>query len=152
MNKTYLCVLPLALFLAGSPGYSGTEVPECPNKGPADTQKCDEVGAPRSKIVNVDLETLEADPYCVRVHLGTTIVFTWKGALERSKVKILPKDDFDSWLQGKNDPNNNAIFVTIPGTYKTDEQKAGPRKRTVHYYSIYLPNGECLDPRVEVEH
>ena len=40
MNKTHLCVLPLTLFLAGSPGYSVAQEIECA-KDPAKTPKCE---------------------------------------------------------------------------------------------------------------
>ena len=150
MNKTYLCVLPLALLLAGSPGYSVAQETAC--KEPAERPKCEEVGEPQAKMVNLNLKALKANPHCVRVHPGTTIVFslTPKKDLKDLEVEILPKDDFDSWLRGNNDEFDDLIIIRVPGTYNPDEPKT--EELTVHDYSIYLSNGECLDPRVEVEH
>lgn len=152
MNKTYLCVLPLALLLAGLPDHSVAQDIEC--KKPAEPQECKEVGEPQAKTVNLNINSLTAHPHCVRVHPGMTIVFklTPKKDLKHLKVEILPKDDFDSWLRGNNDKFDDLIIIRVPGTYKPDEQKAGQPKLTVHDYSIYLSNGECRDPRVEVQH
>ena len=152
MNRIYLCVLPLALFLAGSPGFSVAQETECV-KPPANTPPCKEVGEPQTKIVNLNLKGMTAAPYCIRAYPGTTIVFilTPKKDLKRDTVEIMPKDDFDSWLRGKNDEVNDLIIIKVPGTYNPDEPKTEERKRTVHHYSITAP-GKCLDPRVEVEH
>ena len=102
-------------------------------------------------MVNLNLEKLKASPQCVRVYPGTTIVFrlTSKKNLELGTVKIVPKDDFDSWLRGKNDKFNDLIIIKVPGVYNSDEQRTEPT--TVHDYSIRAP-GKCLDPRVEVQH
>jgi len=148
MNKTYLYVLPLALLLAGLPGYSGAQEIECV-KDTTKMPKCE--GEPQAAMVNLNLEKLKASPRCVRVFPGTTIVFrlTSKKNLELDTVEILPKDDFDSWLQGKNDEFNDLIIIRVPGVYNPDEPRT--EEPSVHDYSITAP-GKCLDPRVEVRH
>lgn len=152
MNKTYSCVLPLALFLAGLPDHSVAQETEC--REPAEQQECEEVGKAEAKTVNLNINSLTAHPHCVRVHKGGIIVFklTPKKDLKDLRVEIRPKDDFDSWLRGDNDDLDDLIIIRVPGTHEPDEQENGEPKLTVHNYGIYLSNGECRDPRVEVQH
>lgn len=150
MNKTYLCVLPLTLFLAASSGYGVAQETECLEE-PATTPECE--GDPNAPMVNLNLNKMEANPRCVNVYPGTTILFrlTPKKDLEHDTVEILPKDSFDSWLQGKNDTFDDIIIITVPGVYEPDEERTGERVQSEHKYSIKAP-GKCLDPRVHVEH
>ena len=152
MNKTYLCVLPLALLLAGSPDYGVAQETEC--KKPAERQECKEVGESQAKTVNLNINSLNAKPQCVRVHKGGIIVFklTPKKDIKDLRVEIRPKNDFDSWLRGNNDDLHDLIIIRVPGTYEPDEQENGEPVLTVHNFGIYLSNGECRDPRVEVQH
>ena len=147
MNKTYLYVLPLALFLAGSPGYSVAQATGCV-KGPVKMPIC--TGDPQAPVVNLNLNTMKASPHCVLAKPGTTLVFrlTPRKNLKRNTVEILPKDDFDEWLQGKNDEFADLIIIKVPHDFKPSD-KPWP---SVHDYSIYVLNGKCLDPRVEVQH
>jgi hypothetical protein len=146
MNKTYLCVLPLTVFLAASSGYSVAQETECA-KDPAKTHKCK--GDPNAPIVNLNLNTMKASPHCILAKPGTTLVFTLtpRKNLKRNTVEILPKDDFDEWLQGKNEDFEDLIIIRIPHDFKPSEEPWS----SDHAYSIRAP-GKCLDPRVHVEH
>ena len=73
---------------------------------------------------------------------------TPRNDLKRNTVEILPKDDFDKWLQGKNDEFEDLIIIRIPNDFKPSDKPWS----SVHDYSIYVLNGKCLDPRVEVQH
>jgi len=154
MNKTYLCVLPLALFLAGSPGYVGAQAADCANKGPDKMPKCEAAKDPQAPVVTLNLNSMKATPHCIHVDEGTPIVFrlTPKKDRQPDTVEIVPKSNFDSWLQGKNDVFKDFIIIIVPEDDKLGVPNAEKRETTHHDYSIYLPNGECLDPRVEVEH
>ena len=148
MNKTYSCVLPLALFLAGLPDHSVAQETGC--KKPAEQQECERVGEAQAKTVNLNINLLTANPHCVSVHPGTILVFKLTPKKDL-RVEIRPKDDFDSWLRGNNDDLDDLIIIRVPGTHKPDKSKTRKHKLTVHEYSVYLSNGECLDPRVEVQ-
>jgi hypothetical protein len=146
MNKTYLCVLPLALALAASSSYSVADDIEC-DQEPDKKAKCE--GDPQAPMVNLNLEALEANPQCVLANRGATIVFrlTPKKGLKRGTVEIATKDPFDIWLQGKNDDFVDLIIIEVPGIHEPDKKKPP----TEHRYSIRTPK-KCLDPRVEVQH
>ena len=142
MNKIHLCVLPLALILAASSGYSVAGEP----RGETDP-KCE--GDPQAPMVNINIKGKIKKTECVRARLGETIVFrlTPKKNLELNSVEIVPKDAFkDSWLQGKNDVVDDIIIIKVPGVY--DPKKK--REYSDHYF-IVVVNGQEIDPRVEVE-
>jgi len=142
MNKTYLCVLPLTLILAASPGYSVAGEPR-------DTSDPKCKGDPQAPMVNININKKQKKPECVRARLGEPIVFrlTPKKDLKDVNVKVLPKDAFeDSWLQGENDLFEDLIIIRVPGVYDPEAN----RQYSDHEYIVVVDDQE-IDPRVEVE-
>ena len=141
MNKIHLCVLPLALILAASSGYSVAGEP----RGKTD-KKCE--GDPQAPMVNINVKAKIKKPECVRARLGETIVFrlTPKKDVKDVIVEIVPKNPLDSWLQGKNDVYDEIIIIEVPGVYDPKKE----REYSDHYF-IVVVNDQEIDPRVEVE-
>ena len=145
MNKTYLCVLPLTLFLAASSGYSGVQEPDCIiDKHPM--PPC--LGDPRVPMVNLNVKSMHIAPRCVRANPGTTIVFrlTPKAHVELNTVKISPKDDTDDaddWLVGDNSTYKDLIIVSVPNEEEGIELG--------DYDYAIKTSDKCKDPRVHVE-
>lgn len=146
MNKAYLCVLPLMLFLAASSGDSIAQPIEC-EEAPAPAPNC--TGEPQAPMVLLNLEAMIAAPQCIVAHPGTTLVFRLRprAGLQLNTVKIRPKDPSDFWLKGQNDVVRDLIIIKVPGPYNPDE----PDGATDHFYRIETPT-RCRDPRVQVEH
>ncbi len=139
MNKTYLCVLPLALLLAASSDFSVAQEGDriIDNRK---TPPC--LGDPRVPTVNLKKKKLETKPSCVRANPGAALVFrlTPKNDFELGTVEISPKDDANDWLAGDNSTYEDLIIIRIP-----DDLAPGD-----YDYGIKAP-GQRVDPRVHVE-
>ncbi len=94
-------------------------------------------------IVNTRSKSLSASPYCTKAIPGSELVFriTPRNSKAIGQVEILPKDTAHTWLQGKNDPDQNFIYITVPPVLGEDEK---------YFYGIKTDT-DCVDPRVHVE-
>ncbi|MGI9234348.1 MAG: hypothetical protein ACR2RD_12005 [Woeseiaceae bacterium] len=145
MNKTFPIALLLTLIMAAYSGITIADEVNC-EEAPAKAPKC--YGEPKAPKVTLNLQSMKANPQCVRAHPGTILVFklTPNNDLQLNTVKIRPKDPSDFWLKGENDVYDDLIILRVPGIHDPD----GPDGATDHYYRIETPT-KCLDPRIKVE-
>lgn len=109
-----------------------------PYTGP--TPPC--TGDPNAPQVNLNTNSLNATPYCVKAKKGTFIVFrlTPHDKNDLGSVEIFPKNAADTWLAGTNDPFKDLIIVGVPATLEPG----------THDFGIKTSD-KCVDPRVAVE-
>jgi hypothetical protein len=146
MNKIYFCVLPLALLLAA---YSGQSVAQEAKAEMAADKHSECKGEPQAPMVNLNIKAKRASPECIRVHLGSTIVFriTPKKNLQLGMVRIEPVNPLDVWLRATNDEIVDVIIIRVPGEHDPDRQD---HPHSDHDYTIEVSD-EYIDPRVQVE-
>lgn len=150
MNKRYLYALPLAFALAACSGQSIAQ--ECKPAAQVSDEDC--TGDPSSPevIVSIGENGLQVDPMCVNTKKGKKVVFrVSREDYEKGDIfEVFAKDDFDTWLKGKNDTNARRVFVDVPGTDNPKKPKKLKRKPSYHDYGIRY-KGYCIDPRIKVE-
>ena len=100
---------------------------------------------PQAPTVNINTNAtkLEADPFCIKVDGGTELVFrlTPRNGTALGDAEIISKNTDHSWLNGKNDKDENYIYIDVPMGLDT----------SVDYrYGIKIGD-KCTDPRVRVE-
>lgn len=119
-------------------------------KRSVDPQEQECTGDFRNARIEFDIDRMEADKYCVRARLGTTIVLRLVSdeTLKGVTVSIDPRDSFDDfWLKKSNEHFEDVILIKVPGRYD-------PTARhfiTIHEFDV-LVNDEKIDPRIEIEH
>ena len=147
MKRRYLYALPLALAVAAFSGQSVAE--DCKAPDPIDDKNC--TGDPQAPKVEISVDDngINVTPMCVRTYKGKILVFSVKQEdhIKGETIEVFAKDDFDTWLKGKNDKNERHVFLTIPGTHKLKEKG---KPSTNHDYGVRY-KGLCLDPRIKVE-
>ena len=133
MNKNYLYVLPLALAMVA---FSGQSV----------AQECE--GNARKPVVEINMNTGEAEPERVCAYLGSVIVFRLVSDEEVRKdtVSIGPKNPLDSWIIGRNDQSKYVVIIKVPGEHRKKKEYT----KSDHGYNIII-DGKKFDPRIIVE-
>ena len=147
MNIKLLCTLPIGLLVVGCAAYTPPSAPPgapvC--KAYSDLKSLNDCkGKPNAPHVTLSTKTLGANPACIRVYPGKTIVFKLEPAA--SKVEIFPKKRANKWLAGTNDSNEDYIFIKVPKNIEFPENK----KQIDFDYGIKIGT-DCVDPRVRVE-
>ena len=139
MNTKLFFTLCASLLLVG--GASAVEPGECLKVDVKGTQ-CD--GDRHFPIVTINTEKVNLDRINVCAARNTTIEFRIvpPGRNVVGSVAIKPKDDDNYWLLGTNSPDERTIKILIPAWVDNNND---------HDYTIYLPNGECIDPRIHVQ-
>ena len=101
-------------------------------------------GDPQAPTVNLNTRSkkLKGRPGCVKAAPGSELVFrvTPRNNKAAGDVEIIPKDPSHTWLAGTNSPNQNFIFISVPGDLELGKN---------YYYGI-KSGSECVDPRVHV--
>lgn len=140
MNKMILFVIPLSYLAVGCVAKNTIQVGGCNSPPPA----ADCTGNPASPKVTINTNRpLNADPPNVCADPGTTIVFNIVPVGgEKGDVSVIPKIAADSWLTGTNSANAGKIEILVP---------TGLEPKSDHDYTIVTKDGQCLDPRVEVQ-
>jgi hypothetical protein len=139
MNKMILFVIPLSYLAVGCVAKNTIQVGGC--SSPPSVQVCNGVSANPKVTINTN-RPLNANPPNVCADQGTTIVFTITPPGEKGDVSVIPKIAADSWLTGTNSANAGKIEILVP---------TGLEPESDHDYTIVTKDGQCLDPRVEVQ-
>ena len=141
MNRKLLCILPIGLLVAGCAADAPGGASACEDYSePKSLDDCK--GNPKAPHVTLNTNTMIAEPSCVLVNPGRTIVFQLKPAAENKlgSVDIFPKKGAGKWLAGTNDSNEDFIFIKVPAKLKPGDHNFGIKTAT-----------KCVDPRVLVE-
>ena len=139
-GKMLLAVCPSVL-LAGCVGAALAQEVECQPVEFKD-EKCQ--GDKHYPVVLINTMKVNVDRINVCAARNSTIEFRVvpPGRNVVGSVAIKPKDDDNLWLLSTNSPNERVIRILVPDWVDDN---------TDHDYTIYLPNGVCIDPRVHVE-
>ncbi len=134
-----LFVIPLSYLAVGCVAKNTIQVGGC--NSPPPVLVCNGNSASPKVTINTN-RPLNAEPPNVCADQGTTIVFTIVPAGEKGDVSVIPKIAADSWLTGTNSANAGKIEIPVP---------TGLEPESAHDYTIVTKDGQCLDPRVEVQ-
>ena len=139
MNGKLLISLFASLLLAG--GAIADEPVEC-IKVKVQGTKCD--GDKHYPIVTINTQKVNLDRINVCAARKSTIEFRIvpPGRNVVGSVAVKAKKETNTWLNGRNSPDERKIEILVPEWLDNN---------TDHDYTIWLPNGECIDPRVHVE-
>lgn len=143
MNKKVFLLIPLGLTLMGcaatgsggdQPQPSACIVPE-PITGPCN-------GNPSEPKVNLNLNTMKANPPNVCANPGTTIEVNLSPPPGLTgTVSVVAKDNTHTWLNGSNAPDPKKIHIYVPAW-----ATPGPD----YSYGFSTSLGTCVDPRVDI--
>lgn len=102
-------------------------------------------GTPQNPEVNINTESrkLKARPYCINAKKGSQIVFklTPPGNAALGEVELIGKNSDSSWINAKNDMDQDEIRVDVPPELDTTKR---------YLYGIRF-GSKCTDPRVNVK-
>lgn len=143
MNKNALLLLALGLVVTGCAGSNNAgehaEPLACiepePIKGPCN-------GNPNDPKVNLNLQTMKANPPNVCASPGSTIEINISPKPEfPGTVSVVAKDPTNTWLNGTNAPDSKTILIYVP---------AWTSLNTDNDYGFTTSLGTCVDPRVQI--
>jgi hypothetical protein len=134
MNKKFIFTASMSLILVACAEQWVPVLEECQVvKIPADCNP-----NPPAVTLNSNGHTASPPNYCVRP--GKSVVFRVKPVGgDTDTVRIIPKNENDAWLSGRNDPDPDVFVLTAPD--KKDEYK----------YYVAFKDGHCIDPMIKVQ-
>lgn len=143
MNKKFLSVIALTMILAGCAGAPPSTNPALANCDIQRMKRC-QGNDPQAPTININTNAtkLEASPFCVDADGGSELVFriTPRNVTPLGDAEIIPKDPSHTWLTGKNDEDQNFIYIDVPEGLDTNVR---------YLYGIKIGD-RCTDPRVRV--
>ena len=107
------------------------------------------MGDKNNPKVILNTESLVVAPPNVCAMPGKTLVISVVPAANNKigSVAIIPKNPKDTWLTGTNSPDKNEIRILVPNWVSGGKASVG----TNHDYGFVTIDGNCVDPRVNVQ-
>ncbi len=134
MNKLFVFAIPISLILGACEEQWVPVLEDCEVVViPADCNP-----NPPAVTLNSNGHTAAPPNYCAT--RGKPVVFrVVPPDGDTDTVRIIPKDETDVWLNGRNDPDANGFELTAPDT--PDD----------YDYYVAFKDGYCIDPRISVQ-
>ena len=143
MNKNVLLLPIFVLITVGCAANGGAGkdaqplacIEPQPSTGPCN-------GNPENPQVNLNLQTMKANPPNVCANPGSTIKVNISPEPDSpGTVSVVAKNPTNTWLNGTNSPDSKTISIYVPEWVSLGGD---------NYYGFTTNLGTCVDPRVQI--